>query len=313
MSLTIIGLGVLGTSLGLALKSAISQMQIVGHDPEPVLTAQAKKLGAIDKSHWNLPAACEQADIVLLDLPYPQVLPTLRVLAESLSQDALVIDFAPSKQALLSQSADELPALNLLEAYIVPAAACQDTWTPSADLLKDAAFFLAVGQHTSERAVKVAAGLAEAVGAKPIFTSADELDSLIAAGSQLPLILATAIMSVWQRTGGWQDRQRALAATSRWATRLMEGNPELTNAALWENRAALAGWLARAIEQLQAFHSALSDANTVGLDTLLSQVRHDQDALSKASHEEPEFDKTEITGFQQLFLGSLGRRLRGKR
>ena len=68
MNLTLVGLGMVGASVGLALKAATSEIPIMGHDPEPRLVQRAKKLGAIDKSHWNLLAACEQADIILLDL-----------------------------------------------------------------------------------------------------------------------------------------------------------------------------------------------------------------------------------------------------
>ncbi|MCD6520819.1 MAG: prephenate dehydrogenase/arogenate dehydrogenase family protein, partial [Anaerolineae bacterium] len=64
MRLAIVGLGLVGTSVGLALKSLTQEIEIIGHDPEPSRLKRAKELGAIDKSHWNLPRSCEGADII---------------------------------------------------------------------------------------------------------------------------------------------------------------------------------------------------------------------------------------------------------
>jgi len=51
VKITIVGLGVLGTSLGLGLKAATTDIPITGHDPDGDLVARAKKVGAIDGSH----------------------------------------------------------------------------------------------------------------------------------------------------------------------------------------------------------------------------------------------------------------------
>ena len=54
---TIIGLGRIGTSLGLALKASQPKLEIVGHDLAPDRLGAARKLGAVDRTEWNLPAA----------------------------------------------------------------------------------------------------------------------------------------------------------------------------------------------------------------------------------------------------------------
>ncbi|NLG29444.1 MAG: NAD(P)-binding domain-containing protein, partial [Chloroflexi bacterium] len=68
MQITIVGLGLVGTSLALALKAASPETIITGHDPNGDNLKRAKDLKAIDKTHWNLISACDKAEVVLLDL-----------------------------------------------------------------------------------------------------------------------------------------------------------------------------------------------------------------------------------------------------
>ncbi|MBC7316650.1 MAG: prephenate dehydrogenase/arogenate dehydrogenase family protein, partial [Chloroflexi bacterium] len=56
MNITIVGLGTVGVSLGLALKAIAPDVTITGHDPDPERAKRAQDLGAVDKRHWNLPA-----------------------------------------------------------------------------------------------------------------------------------------------------------------------------------------------------------------------------------------------------------------
>ncbi len=314
MSLTIVGLGFLGTSLGLALKCAIPEMEIVGHDPSPELTSLAKKRGAIDKSHWNLPAACEQADIVLLDLPFAQVAPTLQVLAESLADDTLIVDFSPAKRAALDSASQLLPAtIRYVGAYVVLANILAPDAEPSEAVLRDALFYLAVSPETNDRAINTAAGLADTIGAKPCFTAPDELDSLIAAGSQLPFVTAVALMSTWQQAGGWEDRKHALGASSLWVKQILSDLPDANSVGLWQNRDMLVAWLDRAIASMHAFRETLQESDSTLLDGAVSQVKENAVSAEQAGQPVDTFGNDDKIGFRQLFLGSVGRRTKRKR
>jgi prephenate dehydrogenase len=314
MSLTIVGLGTLGTLLGKALKTAIPELVIVGHDQDAQRIAAAKKLGAIDKSHWNLPASCEGSDIVVLDLPYDQTEPTLAVLADTLAADSLVLDLAIIKRATLACAAHILPsAIQYIGVRIIPLSAVFENQAPSAALLKDATFYLVIPPTASERAVKLAVGLAEAVGAKPCFVAADELDSLTAAGSQLPLAAACALMASWQATDGWSDRRRVLSTEAWWVQHLISSKLEVQVAAIWENRDYLGEWLDRYIAALQTWRSTLLEQDASRLSTEFAEVQRGAEAAARADAGTSLPDKSELSGFSQLLMGNLGQRLRGKR
>jgi len=128
VNLTIVGLGVVGTSAGLAIKAATSQIPIMGHDPEASRAQRAKKLGAIDKSHWNLPAACEQADIILLDQPLGEMETTLRALSEGLKDGVLIVDTLPLKRPVMELAARILPpSVQLVGGHILSRAMPPDS------------------------------------------------------------------------------------------------------------------------------------------------------------------------------------------
>ena len=67
--IAIIGLGLIGNSIGLGLGKEAHDFEIVGHDKSSGAASQSKKLKAVDKTEWNLISACGNADLVILALP----------------------------------------------------------------------------------------------------------------------------------------------------------------------------------------------------------------------------------------------------
>jgi len=84
--ITIIGLGCVGSSIGLALRKQEPSLEVLGHDIDPAVARRAAQMGAVSKTHWNLPAACERAAMVILALPLPAVRETLEVLGPHLEE-----------------------------------------------------------------------------------------------------------------------------------------------------------------------------------------------------------------------------------
>ena len=62
---TIIGLGLIGSSIGMAIRSARKNVKVVGFDHNSGVQSRAKKIGAIDDTEWRLNKAIEDADLVV--------------------------------------------------------------------------------------------------------------------------------------------------------------------------------------------------------------------------------------------------------
>ena len=110
VQITIIGMGQIGTSIGLALAEHKDLVLRVGHDKELRVANHAKQMGALDKVDINIPHAVEEAGIVVLALPLDQVRRTLEVVGQCMKQDAVLIDTSPVKQTVLGWAKELLPA-----------------------------------------------------------------------------------------------------------------------------------------------------------------------------------------------------------
>ena len=101
-SITIIGLGKIGSSIGLALKAPELDYEIVGHDKDSLVQKKAREIGAVDSTTWNVISACETADVVMLAIPFDQVRETLQTIGPELRPNCVVIDTSFLKEPVLA-------------------------------------------------------------------------------------------------------------------------------------------------------------------------------------------------------------------
>lgn len=221
LHVAIVGLGLIGTSAGLALHKYQEKVTVVGHDASPELASKAKKAGAVDRTEWNLINAVAPADRVILALPLNEIRATLEAIKDELRPGCVVLDTADIKAPVVKWAAELLPP----EVHFVGGhpIVLSDTLEPDgarANLFEGKLFCLTPGASTDDTAVQLAADVAEAMGAKPFFLDAEEHDGLVAGVEHLPALLAAALMSVTSGSAGWKD-MRKLAANQFFASSLM--------------------------------------------------------------------------------------------
>src|SRR3990172_2941506 len=153
LTLTIIGLGRLGTSLALALKRKKEfELRISGHDMVLENAKQAEKLGAIDKAEWNLPASCEEADIIFLCVPLLALHEVIGQVAPLVKKCAVIADVSPLKACVLEWAMELIPSgRHFVGTYpaLNPAYLYDGDSTPRADLFEASVWALVAGADTS--------------------------------------------------------------------------------------------------------------------------------------------------------------------
>ncbi len=212
--ITIVGLGQIGASVGLALQKQGGQFQRVGHDREPGQANKAQKMGAVDKVAFNLPSVVKDADIVFLALPLSEVRDMLALIAPDLKEGAVVLDSSPVRAAANAWAQELLPAgryfvgftpmLNPLFLYEFSGG----TDSAHADLFDHGMVAITAPPRTASAAVKLATDLAELVGAKPLFADVAEVDSYMAATHLLPQLLAASLANATVNRAGWQEGRK---------------------------------------------------------------------------------------------------------
>ena len=214
VQITIVGLGQIGASIGLALADHEDIIYRVGHDKEISIAKYAQKMGALDKTMINLPSAVEDADLVLLSLPMDQIHETLSVIAPVLKPGAVVMDTGPVKEVVAGWALEILPEERyyvgltpvLNPEYLHGVESGVDA--AHADLFKGGLVGIVSPPGVPSEAIKLAADLTRLLGAELMFTDPLEIDGLMAATSTLPQLMAAALLNATVDQPGWWEGRK---------------------------------------------------------------------------------------------------------
>ncbi|MCS7220917.1 MAG: prephenate dehydrogenase [Anaerolineae bacterium] len=273
--ITIVGLGVVGSSIGMALCQGDREFEVIGHDREPGVAAAARKAGAVDRTEWNLIRACEDADFIILALPVMAIRETMEAITHVLKPGCIITDTASIKEPVL-RWADELlpdsthfvggdPILRHPEGRAA-------TGVGSAELLQGAIYCLCPAPTTAPDAVQVVASLVSRLGAQPLFLDASEHDGLMAGADQLPAVLAVALLEVTALTAPWQEMRKLAGAQYQSATWLSSGDPAIYCDAMLANRENVVRWIDTYIAGLQRWRQRIVEGEPDVLKKSLEQM-----------------------------------------
>ena len=218
VNITIVGLGRIGASVGLALARHSDQLYRRGHDLHPEMARRAQKMGAIDKVAYNLPRAVADADIVFLALPLDRVRETLEIIAPDLKDGAVVMDTSPLKTPVF-QWADELLPSHSYLIGLTPALnpeRLQDSEVgidgAREDLFARSLMGIVAPSGANPGAMKLATDLTALLRAEPFYLDKTEVDGLMASVHLAPQMMAAALMATTSTQPGWPEGRKIAAS-----------------------------------------------------------------------------------------------------
>lgn len=314
--ITIVGLGLIGGSIGLALKKSKIEAEIVGHDKDFGIAGRAQKRGAIDKTDWNLVSACQEASLVILAMPLDGIRPTLDALKPYLVPGVIVTDTATTKVPVM-EWAKELPqGVHFIGGD--PALSPRKTSTgrgidsADADLLQDASYCLTPSVSAEPGAIQTMSNFVALLGAKPYFIDAAEHDGLMAGVQHLPALLATALGAATMQSQGWRELGKLAGADFRTATDLLPPNGKTAREQFLAHRTDLVHWIDVTQQTLRELRGLLEGTDEQVLETLVENLNKERDRWLSGNLEEngPAVNWQEATqsSLSRLFLGGLADR-----
>jgi prephenate dehydrogenase len=269
--ISILGLGLLGGSLGLAIRERGVARQVVGVGRRAQTLAEAEARGAADLLTQDPAAAVRGADLVVLATP-PLAMPgVLRACAPGLGGGTLVTDVASVKALLCGVLPGLLPpGVSYLGSHPMAGSHRTGIQHARADLFEGSTCVLTPGPDSEPEAVERLAGFWQALGARVVERDAEEHDAEAGWVSHVPHALAFAFA-------------RALAAAPRGAaevrgagfrdfTRIARGDAELWSEILVANRKALAGSLQEFQMQLAELTRALEAGEPEAVTRFLQEA-----------------------------------------
>lgn len=313
-TISIIGLGRTGASVGMALKASRLDVSIIGHDKDGAAMQAALDAGAVDSKQWRLVRAAADGDIIVLATPESEVEGILQAIGPDVSEHALILSLGGLKGPGQRWADRYLEQGHYVGAVAVLAANSLTDGTPGidgarADLFRGSIFCLMPAPSADPQAVETAVNLGTVLGAKPFFVDADEYDNLVLGVETIPGLLAAALLAAVTTTSGWRDMLRFANLPFAQATLPLRDDEALTLRAL-NDPAATLHWLDEVLQRLRDLRGRIAEGDREQLAAYLQQLSIERDKWlherQKNQWEEVVQEQYKPPGMIAHFLGRRG-------
>lgn len=190
----IVGLGLMGGSLALALRGKCAE--ILGVDPNPTTRELALRQGVVDQVAESSSELVFQPDLLILAAPVGAIIQLIKELPDRHPGSAVVIDLGSTKKQIVETMQSLPERFDPLGGHPMCGKERSSLKYADSNLFQDAPFAFTPLKRTSKRAHRVGEQLALAVGAKPMWLDPETHDRWVAATSHLPYMLANALAAV---------------------------------------------------------------------------------------------------------------------
>src|SRR5262245_14388901 len=274
-SLTIVGVGLIGGSVGLAAKENAATRRVVGVGRNPDTLARARDLGAIDEFTTDLAAGVRSADVVVFCSPVDRIARQALDAAPYARPGALFTDAGSTKATIVRDLDAGLPAhIRFVGAHPLAGSEKQGPEPARADLFDGRVCVLTPTSRTDAAALARVDLFWRALGCEVKRLTPEEHDLALATTSHLPHFVAALI------AGQLPERWRPFTATGfRDTTRIASGDPRLWAAIAHENALALAHALDQFAGRLDELREVVLARDTAELTRILADAKRVRDAL----------------------------------
>lgn len=272
----IVGPGLIGGSIGLALKARGLAQSVIGVVRSQDSAGRAMKAGVVDRAELDLAAAAAEADLTIVCTPVADVPGHCQQAAAAARPGSILTDAGSTKELLVAEVEKSLAGSDAHFVGSHPLAGDHKSGPESAraDLLAGRVVVVTPTDRTDAHALARVAELWTALGARVEQMSPAEHDAALARTSHAPHVVATALATATPEDllgltgGGWRD-----------ATRIAAGSPTLWRDILLDNPQATLAALDAFTEQLGRLQQAIADHDRDAIYRCLEEGKLRRDAL----------------------------------
>ena len=227
--IAIIGLGLIGGSLALALRKAGAKgTEIVGFSRSRETVARAKEFGVIDEAAGDMASAVVGADMVIIATPVMTIKEVLASIAEHLPSGCVVTDTGSTKAKIMQWAEEYLPPeVSFIGGHPMAGKETSGVDEADADLFRGCVYCLTPAPCATPQAVQLLRRMVKSIGARPLFIDAEVHDNLVAGVSHLPMLLSAAFVTATTESQSWPEMSKLAAGGYRDFSRLASGSPEM--------------------------------------------------------------------------------------
>lgn len=274
-SIAIVGVGLIGGSIGLAARRRGLAREIIGIGRSSASLAAAVEVGAVTQTTTNLADGAQAAELIVVCTPVDDIAGHVRQAAAANQCCALITDAGSTKATLIEDLDRTLPAdVRYVGSHPMAGSHARGPAEADADLFLDRAVIITPTERNSPADVEQVMAFWAALGARVVSMSPREHDHAVAAVSHLPHLAAAALMQTVR------ESDMPLAAGGlRDTTRIALGDAELWKQIVLSNRGEIVAALGRYQTELQELSRVLEAGDGEALLALLRSAQRARQML----------------------------------
>ncbi|WCJ61251.1 prephenate dehydrogenase/arogenate dehydrogenase family protein [Fontisphaera persica] len=277
--ITLVGVGLLNGSIGLAARRHGLAGRIMGLVRREASVAECRRLGVVDEATLDDATALRGADFIILGTPVRQMRELAHRLAPHVRRGAVITDVGSVKGRLVSDLEEVFRArrAHFIGSHPMAGGEQMGPAAARADLFQSAKCVLTPTARSSRTALGRVRQFWEALGCQVLLLPPDTHDQLVSRASHLPHVTAAALARLVLAPGA-PAQQAALCATGfRDTTRVASGSPEMWRDIALENHAALGAALEEFMRELRIFQRLLRRQDAEGLQEYFAEAKRRRD------------------------------------
>lgn len=278
--ITIVGVGLLGGSLGLAIKKRRLAKEVVGCVRRAVSVAECLKLNAVDLATRDVREAVSGADLIILCTPLSQMQPLIKQMLPALKRGAIVTDVGSVKASVVRELESLLAKASARFIGSHPMAGSEKTGVSAAreDLFVNAVCVVTPTRRSEKAALRQVERFWKAVGCRLLRLTPEAHDVLVSRSSHLPHVTA-ATLANFNLNPARPESQALLCANGfRDVTRIASGSTEMWRDIALANRRNLVRALDAFIGDLRKLQRRLGKADAKAIKTFFERAKQRRDA-----------------------------------
>lgn len=281
--MTVIGVGLIGGSLALAVRKAGLVETVVGVDADPAHREVALATGMVDRATGELTADLARADLVVLAVPVAEIVALLPEVARHTKDGCLITDVGSVKGPILTAGDAAFPDGRFVAGHPIAGRERSGPAAARSDLFEGANWIVTPSPLTTASAVDRVAALWRGVGATVVTMDAGWHDEVFAAVSHLPHLVAYALMDAVLGMARGEERLKFAAGGLRDFTRVAASHPTMWRDIFLMNRDPILRVLAAYREALAGLEVAIRDGNGDALIARLARARVAREEITHRS------------------------------
>ncbi|OGV43404.1 MAG: hypothetical protein A2X46_13355 [Lentisphaerae bacterium GWF2_57_35] len=280
-TVAIMGLGLMGGSLGLALKAQGFSGTIAGYARRLETCEEALRQKMVDRVSNDPSEAVEGADLVVLCVPILSMPDLVRGFRDRLKSSCLLTDVGSTKAEVDEAIRQELGsrAVFFIGSHPIAGSEQQGLGAARRDLYEKAACILTPREDSPAEKVEALASFWKSLGAVVYRMPAVEHDRIMARTSHLPHVIAASLAAVVGRDGDWEQLGRFCGPGFRDTTRIAEGSSEVWRDIIKTNKSCVLMELDAYKNKLESWSELIKKDDFQGLQSFLEQSRSTRRAI----------------------------------